>query len=221
MRRAVGSGRVDPENRSVLGITYAKNDIRLIGDLYLPLEGYPPFPGCVVIHGGGFWGGTREWMTGLSMKIATIGLVAFNIDYRTSPPYEKSAAVEDAEAAVAWLDSQPFVLDGRVGAFGTSAGASIVDLLAASGGISAGVAWSGGGEVAATEVTSQSSPTYLAHCVDDTEVPVEGSEAMDAALAAAGVDRVFDREPGALHGIEMQQFPEVQAHTARWMTTYF
>jgi len=77
-------------------------------DIYRPLPPPPANakrPAIVLIHGGGWSGGTRELMAPHARWFAGKGLVAVNISYRLTaePGLRVGDCVADAEAAVAWV----------------------------------------------------------------------------------------------------------------------
>ena len=51
----------------------------------------------VLVHGGGFRGGTKESYIPLAVKLAEHGYVAATANYRLSPRNQFPAAVEDVE----------------------------------------------------------------------------------------------------------------------------
>src|SRR4051794_22109004 len=57
-------------------------DVDLKLDLARPKEGDGPFPGLVLIHGGGWSGGNRESFRPLMQQAAERGYVAVTISYR-------------------------------------------------------------------------------------------------------------------------------------------
>ena len=122
-------------------------------DAYLP--GSPGrHPGVILIHGGAFRGGEREWETYLATALVDAGFAAFSIDYRLAPEFPFPAAVDDVLAAVAWVraHASEYGVDPReIGAIGESAGGHLAAMLAVLGRdsldmgsrIAAAVSWSG------------------------------------------------------------------------------
>lgn len=140
--------------REELGIRYASpGGVPLKLDAYLP--GSPgPHPGVIVIHGGAFRFGEREWERYLATALVDAGFAAFSIDYRLAPEFPFPAAVDDVLAAVAWVRAHAaeYGVDPReIGAIGESAGGHLAAMLAVLGRdsldtgsrIAAAVAWSG------------------------------------------------------------------------------
>ena len=112
------------------------------GDLFLPPgDGRQRRAAVLVIHGGGWIGGSRTANTGLSRFLAAQGFVVFNIDYRLAmaalPATHWPAQLEDAQLAVRWLKQHAAELrvdPARIGAVGDSAGATLAVLLGVLGG---------------------------------------------------------------------------------------
>ncbi|MGH2725150.1 MAG: alpha/beta hydrolase fold domain-containing protein [Actinomycetota bacterium] len=146
----------EPEIEVREGIVFARPDgfaLRL--DAYLPAAD-GPHPAVVLIHGGGWAKGSRN--NPGTVEAATImaeqGLATFSVDYRLSGRAPYPAAVEDVQAAVAWIRSRAdeFGVDpSRVGAAGHSAGGHLAAMLGTLGAgslttgsrVAAVVSWSG------------------------------------------------------------------------------
>jgi acetyl esterase/lipase len=137
-----------------LGIMYASpGGVPLKLDAYLP--GSPgPHQGVILIHGGAFRFGEREWERYLATTLLDAGFAAFSIDYRLAPEFPFPAAVDDVLAAVAWVRAHAaeYEVDPRgIGAIGESAGGHLAAMLAVLGRdsldmgsrIAAAVSWSG------------------------------------------------------------------------------
>lgn len=58
---------------------------QLTGTVYRP-AGAGPYPGVLVVHGGGWEQGKSSDMTFMAERLARRGYVAFNIAYRFAPP---------------------------------------------------------------------------------------------------------------------------------------
>ncbi len=109
-------------------------------DIVRPREASPtPRPAILLVHGGGFRGGTKEGYLALAIKLAERGYVAATANYRLSPRNQFPAAVEDVKAAVRFLraGATKYNIDSaHIGALGGSAGGHLVLML----GLTAGVA---------------------------------------------------------------------------------
>lgn len=138
------------------GIVYAQPEgfaLRL--DAYLPASD-GPHPAVVLIHGGGWSKGSRDEIG--AVEAATIlaeqGFAAFSVDYRLAGRAPYPAAVEDVQAAVAWVRSRAAEFDvdpTRIAAVGHSAGGHLAAMLGTVGAgslttgsrVAAVVSWSG------------------------------------------------------------------------------
>lgn len=114
------------------GLVYARGcGEALTLDAYIP-KGPGPFPGVLVIHGGG-WSARRPGdMRGIARTLARRGYVALNVVYRLAPEHRYPAAVDDVREALRWArrESASLKLDrARVGAWGYSAGAHLAAML--------------------------------------------------------------------------------------------
>jgi acetyl esterase/lipase len=148
-----------------------------IMDVYIP-EGDGPFPGVVVIHGGGWTSGDTTNLAEESKLLAEEGFVAFAVDYRKAPAFTFPAQVEDMEATVRFIreHAEEFKVNPRhLGALGGSAGGQLAALL----GVEGEGPTDEGSRV--NVVVSWSGP------MDFTEPP--------AARAASGQDRGVGRGP--------------------------
>ena len=118
-------------------IVYAKAggvDLRL--DLARPASGSGPFPAVVVIHGGGWRGGSKGSNRALLAEFAKRGYVAISPQYRFCPKETFPAQVHDVKAAVRWLRSRKdeYKVDAdHVGAVGFSAGGHLSLMLGVTG----------------------------------------------------------------------------------------
>lgn len=111
--------------------------VSLLMDLRVP-DGPGPHPVIVYLHSGAWIMGDR--FGGPAVRQASRGYAVASIEYRLAPTHIWPAQVEDTKAAIRWLraNAERFHLDaGRIGIFGTSAGAHIGSVAATS----AGVAW--------------------------------------------------------------------------------
>ncbi|MBI3209635.1 MAG: alpha/beta hydrolase fold domain-containing protein [Candidatus Solibacter usitatus] len=101
-------------------------------------KGDGPFPGVVMIHGGGFRGGQRQSYHALAIKLAESGFVAATITYRLTPKFQFPSPVFDAKSAVRFLraNAARFHLDAaKMGTMGGSAGGHLALMLGLTGGV--------------------------------------------------------------------------------------
>jgi acetyl esterase len=75
--------------------------------IYTPVAaGHEALPALVYFHGGGYVIGNIETHDGLCRMFANeAGLCVISVDYRLAPEHKFPAAVEDAYAAVAWIEA--------------------------------------------------------------------------------------------------------------------
>ena len=125
-----------PLNKSTVepisGVVYSDNGVRLTADIYVP-EGVGPFPGVLVVHGGAWRSGSPLQMGHISQRLAREGYVAVSIRYRLALEYKFPAQIHDCKAAIRWMRTHAaeYKIDPeRIGAWGYSAGAHLVALLA-------------------------------------------------------------------------------------------
>jgi acetyl esterase/lipase len=93
-----------------------------------------PYFAVVLIHGGGWRGGSRHQNDDLSHLLAREGFLVANIDYRllAGTRNEFPTAVEDVQQAVRWLrarSSQYHIYPKPMGGLGSSAGGHLVSML--------------------------------------------------------------------------------------------
>src|SRR5437764_13373091 len=85
-------------------VTYRTVDGEQLGlDVYQPATKGQNRPAVVVVHGGGWTQGDKALFSQQSNQLAQRGFVAFSINYRLAPAHPYPAAVQDVEAAVAWV----------------------------------------------------------------------------------------------------------------------
>lgn len=104
----------------------------LQAEVYQP-KGDGPFPGMLLVHGGGWEGRHREDMDRLARYYTGRGYVVMNISYRFAPAAVYPAQVHDLQQAMHWLHREAGRLQldrDRIAAFGYSAGAHLVSLMA-------------------------------------------------------------------------------------------
>lgn len=100
--------------------------------MYRPRHGRS-MPAVLVVHGGSWSGRAPQDMDRICGYLAARGFVAVNVAYRLAPQFLYPAALRDLEQALNWMiaNAEWLGIDpGRIGAFGYSAGAHLVALLA-------------------------------------------------------------------------------------------
>jgi acetyl esterase/lipase len=103
-------------------------------DLYIPTTGNGPFPVVIMIHGGGFMMGDKAdgaGLAGVDQLLAADYAVA-SINYRLSGEAKYPAQINDVKAAVRFLRANATTYNlnpDKFGAWGASAGGSLVALL--------------------------------------------------------------------------------------------
>ncbi len=139
--KAPASAAAIPEGMTVhRAVDYATfGDRKLAMEVFVP-EGEGPFPGVLLVHGGGWIGGNRQAFEPFAIALAKRGYVVGNIEYRLATEAKFPGAVLDCKAAVRWLraHADQYGYDaGRVGVCGTSAGGHLALLLGTGGGVEA------------------------------------------------------------------------------------
>ncbi len=86
-------------------------------------------PVCVYFHGGGFVIGDLDTHDPICRRLANrAGAIVVSVDYRLSPEYRYPAAVEDGDAALAWVHTHAGEFGGdpaRLAVAGDSAGGNL------------------------------------------------------------------------------------------------
>lgn len=98
-------------------------------------EGEGPFPAVVIVHGGGWRGGDKQFagVKPLFEPVSEAGFAWFSINYRLAPKYHYPAPVEDVENAIRWVKEHAaeYKVDTRrIALTGESAGAHLVAMVA-------------------------------------------------------------------------------------------
>jgi len=124
--------------RDVVYAEYGARQLKL--DVYLPPRRgrRPAAPGVLVVRGGGWRTGDKEFFGFIAGQLAKEGFVAASIEYRTVQEAKFPAAEHDVKAAVRWMRSHAntYGVDAKaIGAIGGSAGAHLVALLGTSNGV--------------------------------------------------------------------------------------
>lgn len=105
-------------------------------DLYQP-KGEGPFPGILILHGGGWVGGSRKKHDEMSLELAALGYVVANADYRLATEAKFPGAVSDGKAAVRWMRANAKLLKlnpNKIIGAGFSAGGHLISMLATTAG---------------------------------------------------------------------------------------
>jgi acetyl esterase/lipase len=121
-------------------VPHRRLEYRRIGDQALTLDFYPAqgvragdAPWVLVIHGGSWERGDSTQLSPLNSVLAGWGLAAFAINYRLSPKHKWPAPLEDARAAVEFVQrraSEFGISAERWAVLGRSAGGQIAGVLA-------------------------------------------------------------------------------------------
>ena len=102
----------------------------LLVDLHVP-DGAGPFPGAILVHGGGFDEGSRSTnVRPLFDVLAGAGFAWFSVDYRMAPEFRFPQASEDINSAIKWLKTHAaeyHVDASRIVLIGESAGGFLVN----------------------------------------------------------------------------------------------
>jgi para-nitrobenzyl esterase len=227
------------EVKKTADIVYGKAPVRspragdkdLLLDLYEPTGERLPVkrPAMVVIHGGGFKGGSRTAgnMAQLCRDLAARGFVCISIDYRMQgddPPtdgrnlIERSirAAVADAGTALQWLvdhADKHSVDTKRIAVGGGSAGAITSLLLtykqreagAAQPPIAAVIDLWGSLYQSSGDIQAGAPPVLIIHGTNDQVVKFTGAEDIVARCKEVGVTCELCAIQGAGHGVPLNQ----------------
>ncbi len=99
-------------------------------DLHVP-DGPGPFPAAILVHGGGFDGGSRSTnVRPLFDVLANANYAWFSIDYRMAPDFRFPEAIEDLNTAIRWLKetAASYHVDAsKIAIIGESAGGFLVN----------------------------------------------------------------------------------------------
>ncbi|CAB4757599.1 unannotated protein [freshwater metagenome] len=95
---------VRPDGVTGRTITYGQGSGRpLTGTLFRPPTGAGPFPAVVFVHGGGWMAGHSVMHARHAAHLAADGFVALTINYRLIQEASWPAALDDVQAAIAYL----------------------------------------------------------------------------------------------------------------------
>jgi alpha-L-fucosidase 2 len=99
-------------------------------DLHVP-DGPGPFPAAILVHGGGFDGGSKSTnMRPVFDLLANAGFAWFSIDYRMAPEFRFPQAREDMDSAIKWVKAHAGeyrVHPAKIVIMGESAGGFLVN----------------------------------------------------------------------------------------------
>jgi alpha-L-fucosidase 2 len=112
-------------------LEYARVDgERLLLDASIP-DGPGPFPAVIVVHGGGWVGGSKTmFVTPMLKPLSAGGFAWFSINYRLAPRHRYPACIEDLDTAIRWVKAhaaQERIDPRRIALLGESAGGYLVD----------------------------------------------------------------------------------------------
>ncbi len=112
-------------------VQYGKaGDTALLLDLHIP-DGAGPFPAAILVHGGGFDGGSKSTnVKPLFGPLSDAGFAWFSIDYRLAPAAKFPQAIADVNTAVRWVkaNATKYHVDiSRLALIGESAGGLLVN----------------------------------------------------------------------------------------------
>jgi pectinesterase len=117
--------------KDLVYLSYGERDLHL--DLFLPPEkNKGPFPGVILIHGGGWKSGDKSMNHPIAVNLALNNYIAATVEYRLSPEANYPAAIYDLKAAVRWMkaNAQSYNIDAtKITVIGFSAGGTLAALL--------------------------------------------------------------------------------------------
>ncbi|MBV9032859.1 MAG: alpha/beta hydrolase, partial [Acidobacteriaceae bacterium] len=114
-------------------VAYADRDGQpLLLDFHIP-DGPGSFPAAILIHGGGFDGGSRSTnVRPLFEPLAQAGFAWFSLDYRLAPAVQFPQALRDIDDGIAWVKahaSQYHANPSKIVIIGESAGGFFVNYI--------------------------------------------------------------------------------------------
>jgi acetyl esterase len=112
-------------------VEYAHPDGKpVLLDLHVP-DGPGPFPAAILVHGGGFDGGSKSTnVKPLFDLLANAGFAWFSIDYRMAPEFRFPQANDDMNSAIRWVKANAakyHVNAAKIAIIGESAGGFLVN----------------------------------------------------------------------------------------------
>jgi len=170
--------------RDIVYAEYGQRRLKL--DVYRPPEfsQEAAAPGIVVVRGGKWQEGDKEFLGYLAGQLATEGFVAASIEVRPVDEVRFPAPVHDVKAAVRWMRAHAAeygINPHAIGAIGGSSGAHLVAMLATS----AGAAFEGDGGNAGTSSEVQA-VVAMGGAYDFTSRDDAGPEFISALTAFIG-----------------------------------
>lgn len=101
-------------------------------DLHIP-DGSGPFPAAILIHGGGFDGGSKSTNVRLLFEpLANAGFAWFSLDYRLAPTVQFPEALRDIDDGITWVkaNAAKYHIDpSKIVIIGESAGGLFVNYI--------------------------------------------------------------------------------------------
>jgi pectinesterase len=97
-----------------------------------------PYPGVILIHGGGWYSGYRQMEFPMAQRLAAKGYVTATVEYRLSPEAVYPAAVHDVKAAIRWMKGHAteYNIDpAKIALCGCSAGGQLAALVGVTSGL--------------------------------------------------------------------------------------
>ncbi|MBV8552297.1 MAG: alpha/beta hydrolase [Acidobacteriaceae bacterium] len=112
-------------------VEYARRGSKaLLLDLHIP-DGPGPFPAAILVHGGGFDGGSKSTnVKPLFEPLSSAGFAWFSVDYRLAPDAQFPQAMEDINDSIAWVkaNAATYHVDvSKIAIIGESAGGLLVN----------------------------------------------------------------------------------------------
>lgn len=124
--------------RKKLNLAYAEQSSSQMLDIVYPDRGSGPFPLIIFVHGGGFAGGSKDEFTiAFIFKLISQGYAVASVEYRLALEAPWPAQIYDVKSAVRWLRAKGKELGlctEKILMCGNSAGATLTQLTAATGG---------------------------------------------------------------------------------------
>ncbi|MEM8667077.1 MAG: SMP-30/gluconolactonase/LRE family protein [Planctomycetota bacterium] len=113
-------------------VFYRDGTRNLLCDLFLP-QSNQPTPGIILVHGGGWLHGDKTKFRSLAIELAKLGYGVMAIEYRLGFERRFPVAIQDCNAALAFLAQNADALNvnrNQIAAVGGSAGGHLVGLMA-------------------------------------------------------------------------------------------